>query len=387
MEPVFAAEELRSVVRGFIDAEVPLERVDEWESTQGTPRDLVRKLGDLGLCRFTIPAQYGGLGREIRSTLVVVEELARRSHSLAGLYWAHAAYVGLTIGAAGTLEQRQRFLPSAGEGRLLFAYGLSEPNVGADLASVETVATRDGDSIVVDGAKRWTSNASIADYIYALVRTGPIEDRRHNLSFVLIPTDAPGVTISAIPTMGDRGVPICEVGLDQVRLGLDALVGGEQAWNRGWQTLTGPTLEVEKLGVPAMALGIAEAALSEAWEYSQQRVQGGSRICAHQSIRHLLADAQTKLQACRLMVYHAGELVEQGRSSAVETSMAKLFVADTAREIVLSCQEVFGAVGLAKGFGNGMERYVRDVLGLPIVGGSSAIQRNNIASLMRLPRA
>jgi alkylation response protein AidB-like acyl-CoA dehydrogenase len=384
VEEVFAATELRQQVRQFLRDEVPAGSVDAWELTQGTPRALIRKLGDLGLCRFAIPEEYGGAGRQIRSTLVVVEELARQSHSLAGMYWGHVGYVGLNLSESGTAAQKAHYLPRAVAGHLLFAYGLSEPNVGADLASVETTATRNPDGLVVRGAKRWTSMANVADYIYALVRSGEPGDRRRNLSFLIVPTDAPGVTITPISTMGDKGVAICEVLFDDVQVPAENLVGGDDGWNRGWEMLAGPALEVEKLGVPAMSLGIAEAAVAEAWDYSQQRIQFGRPICTNQALRHALADAQTKLQACRLMVYHAGGLVERGQPSAVETSMAKLYVCETAKDIVLACQQVMGAAGYAKGYG--MERCVRDALALPIVGGSSAIQRNNIASLLKLPR-
>jgi alkylation response protein AidB-like acyl-CoA dehydrogenase len=301
------------------------------------------------------------------------------------MYWGHVGYVGLNLAQSATEQQKSRYLPRALAGRLLFAYGLSEPNVGADLASVETTATRQDGEVVVRGAKRWTSMANVADYIYTLVRTGSPKERKRNLSFVLVPTEANGVTVNPISTMGDKGVAICEVIFDDVRIPTDNILGGDAGWNRGWDMLTGPALEVEKLGVPAMSLGIAEAAVAEAWEYSQQRRQFGKPICSNQAIRHALADVQTKLLTCRLMVHHAGDLVQRGRPSAVETSMAKLFVCETAKDIVLACQQVMGAAGYAKG--HGMERYVRDALALPIVGGSSAIQRNNIASFLSLPRS
>jgi len=376
---------LRMAVRAALDVHATPRMVEEWDVSHGTPRSVITELAKLGVCGVTIPPEYGGAGREVLAALAVVEEIGRRSHSLAGMYWAHVAYVGLNISAAGTQEQKRRFLPAAAQGRMLFAYGLSEPNVGGDLASVETTADRHGDTLVVNGAKRWTSLADIADYIYALVRTGPSDERRRNLSFVLIPTDAPGVEITPIRTMGDAGVSHCDVRLTDVRVPVENVVGGEARWNDGWSLLTGPALEIEKLGIPAMALGIAGAAVDEAWEYSQQRTQFGQRICAHQAIRHTLADARTKLHACRLVLQHAGELVEKGQPSGVETAMAKLFVADTAKDIVLACQQVMGAYGYAHGFG--MQRYVRDVLALPIVGGSSAIQRNNIVNLLKLPRA
>jgi alkylation response protein AidB-like acyl-CoA dehydrogenase len=148
--------------------------------------------------------------------------------------------------------------------------------------------------------------------------------------------------------------------------------------------LAGPGLDIEKVEVAAMALGIAKAAVSDAWDYAQERVQFGKPICTIQSIRHMLADAKTKLEACRLMTYNAAALVDEGKPAAVETSMAKLFVCDTARDIVLSCQQILGAYGYVRDFD--MERYVRDILVMPILGGSSAIQKNNICNRLRLPR-
>jgi alkylation response protein AidB-like acyl-CoA dehydrogenase len=184
--------------------------------------------------------------------------------------------------------------------------------------------------------------------------------------------------------MGVRGVPTNDVIFDNVEIPAENIIGGEAMWNQGWSILAGPALETEKLGVPALALGVAEAALAEAWQYAQERQQFGGPISAIQSIRHMLADAKTKLAACRLMLNLAAWKVHTGQPSAVETSMAKLYVADTTKEVVLSCQQVLGAYGYAHGFA--MERYVRDILVMPIWGGSSAIQKNNIANLMRLPR-
>lgn len=268
---------------------------------------------------------------------------------------------------------------------MLFAYGLSEPDIGADLGNVKTRAEKRGGQVVVNGFKRWTSGADIADYIYALVRSGPAEARRENLSFVLIPTDAKGVTITRLSGMGCNGTALTDVALDDVEIPADNIVGGEECWNKGWSMLAGPALEIEKLGPSAISLGIAEGALAEAWQYSQERKQGGKLICGHQTVRHVLSEAQTKLQACRLMMKHSAWLVQTRQPSAAATCMAKLFITETAKEIVLSCQQsVMGAYGYAHGFN--MERYVRDVLGPTIYGGSSAIQRNNIANLMRLPR-
>ena len=147
--------------------------------------------------------------------------------------------------------------------------------------------------------------------------------------------------------------------------------------------LAGPSLDVEKLEITACALGFATGAVELAWRYAQERTQFGKPICAHQAVRHDLVDARTQLQACRHMLYHAAWLANEGRPCSVETSMAKLFVGDTAVEIALKCQQVMGAYGTAQDYD--MERYVRDLLVMPIVGGSSKMQKNNIAARLRLP--
>jgi len=376
---------LRDTVRRFLDKEVPPERAAAWDQADRIPREIIYKLGELGLCGLTVPEEHGGLGRNVRGLVAVLVELASRMMNLGGMFVMNAGYGSLNVASSGSEAQKKKLLPELLSGRMLFAYGLSEPDVGADLTSVKTRAERSGDKIIINGAKRWCSGADIADYIYALVRSGPPEAKRRNLSFVLIPTKAPGVTITRIPTMGALGLATNDVIFEQTELSVDDVMGGEAGWNNGWNVLGGSALEVEKLVTPALAFGIARSALEEAWAYSQQRVQGGKHICGHQAVRHVLADAQTKLLSCRLMLEHAAGLVEENRPSSVETSMTKLYVCETAKEIVLSCQQyVMGAYGYAKGFH--MERYVRDILVFPIFGGSSAIQRNNIANLMKLPR-
>jgi alkylation response protein AidB-like acyl-CoA dehydrogenase len=375
---------LRDLVRRFLEKEVPPELAAKWDQDDLIPREWLDKIGALGLCGLGVPEAYGGMGPDVLGIVASIEELARGSIALASLYTQNVCYGGLNISHSGTQEQKDRLLPRLCAGEIMFAYGLSEPDVGADLASVKTRAERRGDKIVVNGVKRWCTGAGMADYIYALVRTGDPEARYKNLSFLLIPTDSKGLSIQSIGVMGIRGVPTNDVVFDEVEVSLDNIIGGEAAWNAGWSILAGPALETEKLGVPALALGIAEAAMAEAWQYAQERQQFGGPISAIQSIRHMLADCKTKLAACRLMLYQAAWKIHVGQPSAVETSMAKLYVSDTCRDVVLVCQQVLGAYGYAHGFA--MERYVRDILVMPIFGGSSAIQKNNIANLLKLPR-
>ncbi|MGV8854978.1 MAG: acyl-CoA dehydrogenase family protein [Devosia sp.] len=376
---------LRDSIRRMLERHAPREKMAQWDEADKVPRALMDHIVELGVCGMTIPEEYGGSGRDILATMVTVEELSRRSMVIGTLYLMNACYGSMNIFASGSEEQKRRMLPKFANGEILFAYGLSEPDVGSDLASVRTRAERVGDKVIINGTKRWCSGAESADYIYALVRSGDPEARYKNLSLVMIPPTAKGVTLTHIPAMGARGLNTNDVSLDNVEIDINDVVGGEEGWNNGWTKLVGPALEVEKLEVAAMALGIAAQAVDDAWEYSQQRSQFGKRICAIQSIRHMLADAQTKLAAARLMLYRGCWLVDNNLPCSAETSMAKMYVCELGLEIVLTCQQVMGAYGYAKGFD--MERYVRDMLLMPIIGGSTAIQKNNIANRMGLPKA
>jgi alkylation response protein AidB-like acyl-CoA dehydrogenase len=375
---------LRETLRRFVAAEMPPERVRQWDREHRFPMELFRRLADLGVCGLTIEPDYGGQGRDLVAAVAVIEELCRAGSFAAGPFIHCAFYGGMNLSENGSEAQKRELLPRLAKGELLFAYGLSEPDVGGDLASVRTTArlSADGRTVVLRGSKRWCTGADFADYIYCLVRSGDESERYRNLSFVLVSPRARGVTIQPIEHMNLRYTLSSEVFLEDVEVPVEQVVGGPEGWNRGWKMLAGRALDVEKLEITAVTFGIAQAAVEEAWRYAQQRVQFGKPISGHQAVRHALAEARTKLEACRHMLYHAAWLAQQERPCSVETSMAKLFVADTAVEIVLACQRVLGAYGLSEGFD--MERHVRDVLGMPIVGGSSNMQKNNIANRLGL---
>jgi acyl-CoA dehydrogenase len=371
--------ELRAVLGRFMEKEMPRELAKDWDQRNHFPRDVFDKLAALGVMGLTVPEEYGGAGRDIIATMAVLEELSRRSLAVSGPYMMCACYGGMNIGECGTEEQKREYLPQLAAGKMLFAYGLTEPDAGADLASVRTSAERRGDRIVVNGAKRFCSGANICDFIYTLVRTGPEAQRHHNLTFLLIPPDAPGVLIEPIDSMGMKGAATTDVTFNDVEIPASHIVGGEKGWNRGWPMLVGPGLEVEKIECAAIAIGIARAALDDAWAYSLERKQFGKPIASYQSIQHKLAEMKTQLHAARLTLYHAAWLSNERRNCAVESSMTKLFATETAKTIALECQTIMGAYGYVKDFA--AERYVRDALVMPILGGSSAIQRNNIYKL------
>jgi len=376
---------LRDSIRRMLERHAPREQMAKWDAEDKVPRALMEHISALGVCGMTVPEEYGGTGRDILATMVTVEELSRRSMVIGTLYLMNACYGSMNILASGSEEQKARLLPRLAAGEILFAYGLSEPDVGSDLASVKTRAEIRGDKVIINGNKRWCSGAESADYIYALVRSGEPGARYKNLSLVLIPPTAKGVTLQHVPVMGARGLNTNDVSFDNVEIPITDVIGGADGWNQGWSKLAGPALEVEKLEVAAMALGIAAQAVDDAWEYAQQRSQFGQRICTIQSIRHMLADVQTKLAAARLMLYRGCWLADNNLPCSAETSMAKMYVCETGLDIVLTCQKVMGAYGYARGFD--MERHVRDMLLMPIIGGSTAIQKNNIANRMGLPKS
>ncbi|MCW0200092.1 acyl-CoA dehydrogenase family protein [Sphingopyxis sp.] len=375
---------LRDTIRRFVEKRMPREDAARWDKDNHFPREIFDELGELGVMGLTVPEDYGGAGRDIVATMMVIEELSKRSLAVAIPYIMSACYAGMNLVECASERQKRELLPRVAAGKLIFAYGWTEPDVGADLASVQTVIARDGDELVINGEKRFCSGANICDYIYVLGRSGPKEDRYRNLSLVMVPADAPGVEITPIEGLGLKGAPTTDVRLIDVRVPVGNLMGEEKGWNTGWSMVSGAGLDVEKLEVAAMAAGIATAATDDAWAYVQERKQFGKPIATYQSIRHKLADMRTQGHAARLMLYDAASMANRHVRCGTETSMAKLFATEAARSIVLSAQDIFGAYGYVKGFD--IERYVRDVLALPIIGGSSAVQRNNVVNWLGLPR-
>jgi len=376
--------QLRDTLRRFVAREMPAEAVRRWDREHRFPAELFRRLAELGVCGLTVDEGYGGLGRDLVAAVAVIEELCRGGAFAAGPFIHCAFYGGLNVSENGSESQKRSLLPRLARGELLFAYGLSEPDVGGDLASVRTTAQRspDGRRVIVDGTKRWCTGADFADYIVCLVKSDTEAPRHQNLSLLLIPPGTPGVSLQPIEHLNLRYTLSSDVVFAGVEVPVENVLGGEAGWNRGWSMLAGPALDVERLEISAVAFGIAQAAVEEAWRYAQERRQFGRPISGHQAVRHALVDARTRLEACRHMLYHAARRAQSGRPAGVETAMAKLFIGESAVEIALACQRVMGAYGLAEG--HDMERHVRDLLGMPIVGGSSNMQRNNIAGRLGL---
>lgn len=374
-------EMLRQSLRRFIERECPREKARRWDEEDYYPHEVMEKLRALGVFALTTPEEYGG-ARDITAAILTAEELARRYLTISVAYGMTVFYGALNVTESGNEEQKRKFLPKLAAGEMKFAYGLSEPNVGADLASVETYADLEGDSFTVNGIKRWCTGAEITDYIFTLLRTDRQAPRYKNLGILLIDPKLPGITIEPIKKMGNHGIATCDVTFDNVKVPRENLLGGMEMLNKGWMQLAAQGLDVEKIAVSAVCLGMGQAAYEDAFQYAQERKQFGKPVSAHQSIRHMLADMATDLFACRLMTYHCAGLAQGHTPCAVETSMTKLFVAEACTRVALQAQKIFGAYGYAMEYD--AQRYLRDVMLYPIVGGSSAIQRNNIMNRLGL---
>lgn len=366
--------QFRDLVHQFVAREVKprARQVDEeasfnWEAT--------RKMGALGLLGLEVPEEYGGAAVDAVSAAIAIEELGWGCGSTA---LAISAHNGLAMGPIvryGSETQKEKWLPPlvSGQGKLA-CLALTEPGAGSDLqGGVRTTAVKEGDSWIIDGSKMWLTNASISEVMVLLVRTDPAGGSR-SLSQVIVPSDAPGITIDpAEKKMGLKGSPTHAVTFDEVRVPLDNLLGGE---GRGLQQ-TLSTLDSGRVGIGALAVGLAQAAYEEALKYAQERETFGKPIAQHQAIQWMLADAATEIQAARLMVYWAAWQKSLGRPYTKAAAMAKLFATETSERVCRNAIQVHGGYGYSSEFA--VERIYRDTRLMTIGEGTSEIQRLVIA--------
>ena len=239
---------LRDSLHRFVERELPRELVRHWDRERGFPVDVFRKLAAIGVCGLTIAEEYGGAGRDLVAAVATIDELARRGAIIAGPYIHCAFYGGLNISEHGSAAQKRDLLPKLARGELMFAYGLSEPDVGGDLASVTTGArlSADGRSVILNGIKRWCTGARFADYILCLVKSDREAPRYKNLSFVLVPPSTSGVTVHDIDHIGLRYAATTDVIFEDATVPAENILGGPEMWNLGWRQLAGPSARRRK---------------------------------------------------------------------------------------------------------------------------------------------
>lgn len=337
--------------------------------------DAVRKMGPLGLLSLNIPEEYGGAGVDAVSAAIALEEIAWGCGSTALAIAAHNGLGTTPIVLYGSDELKEKWLPLVASGKnKLAALALTEPGAGSDLqGGVVTKAMKDGNEWVINGAKMWCTNASIAEYIITLVRTDATGGSR-SLSQILVPTDTPGLRIGPPEKkMGLHGSPTHAVAYEDVRVPLGNLIGEE---GRGLhQTLA--TLDGGRIGIGAISIGLAQAAFEYAVNYARERNAFGKPIAEQQAIQWMLADAATEIEAARTLLYKTAWLKEQGRNYNQEAAMAKMFATEMAERVCRNSIQIHGGYGYSSEYP--VERIYRDARLMTIGEGTSEIQRLVIA--------
>jgi alkylation response protein AidB-like acyl-CoA dehydrogenase len=362
---------IRTLAREVAEAEI-VPNAGEWDREHRFPDELFPKLAELGLMGVCVPEEYGGVGADFVSYVLVLEELSRADAGVGVTVAVHTSAATLPILSFGTEKQRARFVPPLARGEQLGAFALTEPGSGSDAASLRTSATPDGDGWVLNGSKQWITNGSRAGTFLLFARTDPDTAGARGVScFVL---DAEHVTITREEEkLGLNSSTTSDIAIEGARVGRDRLLHDE---GRGFR-IAMATLDGGRIGIAAQAVGIAQAGYDVARAYAQEREQFGRRIGDFQAIQWKLADMATEIDAARLLTYRAAWLKQEGRPHAVEGAKAKLYASEMARRQTAEAIQILGGYGYTKEFP--VERYYRDAKITEIYEGTSEIQRLVIA--------
>lgn len=356
---------------------------DAFEQADEYPHELVADMCEMGLFGALIDPQWGGLGLSAQTYARIVARISEEWMSLTGFFNSHLM-MALIVQKFGTPKQKDHWLPLFATGELRGGLGLTEAEGGTDLQGIRTVARRDGDDYVVDGAKLWITNVLEGDILALLVKTDPEAQPRHRgMSMLIVPTrdmqtraDLPGVRRGRkLPKLGYRGIDTGEIAFEGYRCGADlSLVGGEEG--KGFLMATGG-LEIGRVNVAARGVGIARKALAEAVAYAQIRRTMGKPIAEHQAIQLKLGEMAAKTRASELLVEDAARAYDGGGRVDLEAGMAKWFATETAFEVATEAMRIFGANGYSKEYP--IERLYRDAPLLMIGEGTNEMQRIIIA--------
>ena len=359
--------DLLTVVRGFVDNEVAPDAAD-LEAREEFPRSRFDELGRLDLLGLAMPEAVGGSDLPYRTYLLVLEELARGHATLALAVSVHTL-VMKAIAHAATDEQAAALLPPRVRGDHLGAFCHSEPEAGSDAASLSCRARRTDDGYVLDGTKAWVTHGGAAQTHIVFARTGG--EGAKGISAFAVGADQPGLTVAKHEDkMGLRGSPTAQLSFDGALVDHDALLGGEEG--HGFTTAMAG-LDTGRLGIAAIATGLAQAALDHAVRYARQREQFGRPIAEFQGLQFLLADMATSVEAARCLYKDAASRMDAGYDVSKVCSMAKLFATDTAMQVTTDAVQVLGGVGYTRDFP--VERLMREAKVMQIFEGTNQIQR------------
>ncbi|MDN4607040.1 acyl-CoA dehydrogenase [Sporosarcina highlanderae] len=366
---------IRKMMREFAD-EVVAPGAIERDRTKEFPIEIFKQLSEMGMMGLPFPEEYGGAGADTTSFAIVTEELSRACASTGITYSAHISLGGAPLHLFGTEEQKQKYLTPICTGESFGAFGLTEPNAGSDAGGTQTTAKEDGDDFVINGSKAYITNASHAKHLALTAITGQ-ENGKKEISAIIVPTAAEGFkVIDNYEKMGLNASNTTELVLDNVRVPQENLLG--KRGNGFRQFLV--TLDGGRIGIGAMAVGIAQAAFDRALKYSKERKQFGKTLSEFQVTQFKLADMAMKIELARNMVYKAAWLKDQGRPFTKEAAMCKLYASEIAMEVADEAIQIHGGYGYMKEYE--VERYMRDAKLLEIGEGTSEVQRMVISRLL-----
>jgi acyl-CoA dehydrogenase len=349
-------------------------RADEIDKSAEYPQDMFDLLRELGIFTLPFPAEYGGQD-SLLAGCVAVEELGRVCYNTGYLLVVQWTPFG-AIMAAGTAEQRQRFLPGLASGELRAAFSITEPQSGSDVAGIKTRAIKADGGYRLNGAKIWCTNAAVSDFIVLAAKTGD-GGSRGQINFFIVPTDSPGLTIGPKEDkLGARGVPSSPLFLEDVFLPAENMLGPEGG---GFKQVM-QALALSRPIIAARAVGLAQGALDHSLRFMHERQAFNQPLTDFQGLRWMLADMAMGVEAARGLTYKAAAMMDagvRGKDLAQAAAIAKAFSSDTAMKIATDAVQIFGASGISNDFP--INRYFRDAKVVQIVEGSNQIQRNIIA--------
>ena len=366
---------IRDTARTFATQEV-LPAAAAIDRQHRFPKDLVAKMGALGLMGVAIPEAWGGAGMDTVSYALALEEISRACASTGVIMSVLNSLVCDPVLRYGSEAQKQRWLPPLAGGKALGCFALSEPEAGSDASAQRTTAVRQGEGFLINGTKNFITNGPVADVVLLFATTEPGK-RTHGISAFLVPTSTPGLKIG--PTddkLGIRGAPSAQIFFTDCAVGADAMLGNP---GEGFKVAMS-TLDGGRIGIAAQAVGIARAAFEDATRYALERKTFGQPIAEHQAIQFKLADMCTEIDAARLLVWRAAVKKDSGARYTSEAAMAKLFASEAANRAAKEAVQIFGGYGYLTDFP--VERHFRDAKITEIYEGTSEIQRLVIASAL-----
>jgi alkylation response protein AidB-like acyl-CoA dehydrogenase len=374
---------ITEMVRQFTDEQI-IPNAEHYDGADEFPEPIVEQMKELGLFGITIPEEYGGLGLDLTTYAMVVEELSRGWISISGVINTHFIGTYLLL-KFGTDEQKQKWLPRMATGEVRAAFSLSEPELGSDVQAIKTAAKKiDDDTYEINGTKMWVTNGLRSTLVFTLVKTDPDAEKRHRGMTCFICEKEPGVGENTgefagfnvppkIKKMGYKGVESTELVFDGYKTPADSILGGEDGGlNKGFAQMM-DALEVGRVNVAARGVGLAQRAFELAIRYAQERKTFGKPIAEHQVIQFKLADMATQLEAARMLTLKAARLKDAGERSDLEAGMAKLFASEAGRFCAEESLRIHGGYGYSKEYE--IERIYRDAPLLLIGEGTSEIQR------------